>query len=329
MTSRRPGFGVALPTSGPFATASNIFAIAEKAEACGYDDVWVNDHLSYPRERLSRSSAGSVEAAGEQDPNFFESLTTLAAVGGRVRRIGLAVHSLVLPLRDPRLFAKQIASIRELAGRQLTVAPGIGSSRDDFAAAGVPFEERGRRLDEYLAVLEVIAKGEHPVAFEGRYVRFGGATLYPRPTNVRLWITGDSEPALRRVVRWGSGWFSSWWPTLAAYEQLGARLDDLAREAGRPPAAIERASDPFVCLAETREAALRICGETLRQRYGSLERALVISAVGSPADVREQLRGLMRSGCTYFELRFICHDMNAYLEMVDRVASDVVPGLRT
>jgi alkanesulfonate monooxygenase SsuD/methylene tetrahydromethanopterin reductase-like flavin-dependent oxidoreductase (luciferase family) len=134
MSSARPGFGVALPTSGPFATAPNIYAVAERAEASGYDDVWVNDHLSYPRERLSRSSAGSVEAAQDQDPNFFESLTTLAAVGGRVRRIGLAVHSLVLPLRDPRLFSKQIATIQELAGRQLTVAPGIGSSRDDFAA---------------------------------------------------------------------------------------------------------------------------------------------------------------------------------------------------
>jgi alkanesulfonate monooxygenase SsuD/methylene tetrahydromethanopterin reductase-like flavin-dependent oxidoreductase (luciferase family) len=193
----------------------------------------------------------------------------------------------------------------------------------------VPFEERGRRLDEYLAVLAVIAKGEHPVAFDGKYVRFGGATFYPRPANVRLWITGDSEPALQRVVRWGSGWFSSWWPTRAAYEQLVARLDDLARETGRPPATIERASDPFVCVADTREAALSICGETLRRRYGSLERALVISAVGSPADVSDQLRALMRSGCTYFELRFICHDMDSYLEMIERVAREVVPGLRT
>jgi len=98
------GFGIALPSSGRFATAPNIFSIAERAQACGFDDVWVNDHYSYPRARLTRSSAGSIEAVADQDPNFFESLTTLAAIGGRLSRIGLAVHGLILPIRDPRLF---------------------------------------------------------------------------------------------------------------------------------------------------------------------------------------------------------------------------------
>jgi hypothetical protein len=78
-----------LPSSGPFATASNIFAIAERAEARGFDDVWVNDHYSYPRSRLTMSSAGSIEAVSGQVPNFFESLTTLAAVAGRCGRSAL------------------------------------------------------------------------------------------------------------------------------------------------------------------------------------------------------------------------------------------------
>jgi hypothetical protein len=61
----------------------------------------------------------------------------------------------------------------------------------------------------------------------------------------------------------------------------------------------------------------------------SLERALVLSAVGSPSDVSEQLSRLVQAGCGYFELRFICHDMRSYLEMVERVGRDVVPQLRT
>jgi probable F420-dependent oxidoreductase len=324
----RVGVGIALPSSGPFASAENIFRVAEQAETCGFDDVWVNDHYAYPRNRLTRSSAGSIEAVTDQDPLFFESLTTLAAVAGRRRRIGLAVHGLILPIRDPRLFAKQIATIDEMSGNRLTVAPGIGGSSEDFDAAGVAFSQRGRLMDEHMSVLETIAKHDHPVSFAGENVSFDNATFYPRPNRVRLWITGDSEPALRRVVRWASGWFSSGWSSIDQYRQLGRRLEELAVDAGRDPRSIVRASDPFCCIAASTEEAMRIAGPTLEERYGSLERALVISAVGSAPDVRDKLRSLMDGGADYFELRFVCHDMQSYLEMVQRVADDVLPGLK-
>ncbi|MDQ3811412.1 MAG: TIGR03619 family F420-dependent LLM class oxidoreductase [Chloroflexota bacterium] len=324
----RIGFGVALPTSGPFATAANILRVATQVGEYGFDDVWVNDHYSYPRQRLTRSSAGSIEAVTDQEPHFFESLTTLAVVGGALPRIGLAVHGLILPIRDPRLFAKQIATIDALTGNRLTVAPGIGGSREDFEPAGVPFNRRGRLLDEYLAVLEAITTQEHPVSFTGECVSFEGATFYPRPSNVQLWITGDSEPALRRVVRWASGWFSSGWPRHEAYRQLGQRLDQLASEAGRDPRSIVRATDPFCCVAATREEAYQIATPSLVERFGSLDRALVLCAIGSAADVQEQLQRLIDVGLGYFELRFICHSMASYLEMIRRVAEDVVPTLR-
>jgi alkanesulfonate monooxygenase SsuD/methylene tetrahydromethanopterin reductase-like flavin-dependent oxidoreductase (luciferase family) len=328
-TSALRGFGVALPSSGPFASADNIYAIAERAESCGFDDVWVNDHYSYPRARLTRSSAGSIEAVTDQVPNFFESLTTLASVAGRVRGIGVAVHGLILPIRDPRLFAKQIATIAEMSGHRLTIAPAIGGSHEDFNAAGVPFNKRGRLMDEHLAVLEAITNHDQPVSFSGEWVNFEEGTFYPQPKTVRLWITGDSEPALRRVVRWATGWFSSGWSSLDAYRQLGQRLDALAADAGREPTSIARGSDPFCCIADSRDEALRIAGPTLERRYRTLERALVLSAVGSPSDVRDQLNRLTDAGCGYFELRFVCHDMPSYLEMVERVGSDVLPRLRT
>jgi alkanesulfonate monooxygenase SsuD/methylene tetrahydromethanopterin reductase-like flavin-dependent oxidoreductase (luciferase family) len=325
----RIGFGVALPTSGPFATAENILRVAKQAEVCGFDDVWVNDHYSYPRQRLTRSSVGSIEAVTDQEPNFFESLTTLATVGGAIPRIGLAVHGLILPIRDPRLFAKQIATIDAMTGGRLTIAPGIGGSREDFDPAGVSFNQRGRLLDEHLAVLETITRNAYPVSFSGDRISFDNATFFPRPTNVRLWITGDSEPALRRVVRWGSGWFSSGWTSTDHYRQLGQRLDELAEAAGRDPRSIARASDPFCCIASTREEAFEIATPSLVERFASVERALVLSAVGSDADIRDYLQRLMDAGLNYFELRFICHTMASCLEMIQRVAEDVLPYLRT
>lgn len=328
MSPNRVGVGVALPSSGPFATAANIYAVAKRAEECGYDDVWVNDHYSYPRSRLTRSSVGSVEAVRDQDPDFFESLTTLASVGGRLNRIGIAVHGLVLPIRDPRLFAKQIATIAEMSGHRLIVAPAIGSSQDDFDAAGIPFNRRGRIMDEYLAVLDTIIHDEAPTSFSGELVNFAAGTFYPRPANVRLWITGDSEPALRRVARYATGWFSSGWSSIDAYRTLNERLRQLLREADRDDASIVRATDPFVSIAATREEAQAIAERTIRERFRSREHAALHSVVGSSGDVRDHFRRLMDGGCGYFELRFICHDIGSCMSMIERFRQEVLPALR-
>lgn len=324
---RRPGFGISLPTSGPFSTAANIFAVAERAEASDFDDVWVNDHFSYPPERHHVSAIGAVDAPGETDPNYIESLVSLAAVGARAKRIGVAVHALVLPLRDPRLVAKQLAAIDVLSGGGLTVAPGIGGSRFDFVAAGVRFEHRGRLLDEHLAVLAAMFGPDAPVSFEGRTIKFAGVWAFPRPRSLQLWITGDGEPALRRVVRYGTGWFSGH-GSIEDFEARGALLDRLAVEAGRDPAEFERASDLLVCVARTREEALAQGGETLRRRRGGLDRALTRDALGSVDEVVEQLAQRLGRGRTYLELRPIAPSMAATLEMIELLAAEVVPALR-
>jgi alkanesulfonate monooxygenase SsuD/methylene tetrahydromethanopterin reductase-like flavin-dependent oxidoreductase (luciferase family) len=318
--------GVSLPTSGPFATAEHIFAVAERAEELGFDDVWVNDHYTFPRERLRSFPIGSVEACTNQDPNFFESLAALATVGGRCRRIGIAVHALTLPVREVRLFAKQVTTIQELLGQRLTIAPGIGGE-ETFQVMDIPRSERGRRMDEALEALTVLIGSEPPVSFAGRFARFRDVTFHPRAQSLRLWITGEGEFALRRVVRWGSGWFSS----VALVERFSenlARLEELAREAGRDPAEIERATDIRICIADSMEEAVAIARETLEQRYGTIEDARRYAAFGTEDNVLEHLLARIRGGLSYIELRFICHAPRAHLEMLDRVAAEVVPRLR-
>jgi alkanesulfonate monooxygenase SsuD/methylene tetrahydromethanopterin reductase-like flavin-dependent oxidoreductase (luciferase family) len=319
-------FGVSLPTSGPFATADHIFAVAAKAEELGYDDVWVNDFFNVGADRLRRSPVGAIEAIGDQLPNFFEGLSTLAAVGGRYQRIGLAQHGIVLSQRDVRIFAKQICTIHELVGRRLTVAPGIGGH--DLETFGIPKTERGRRLDDALDALTTILAAEHPVSFTGRYTRFTDATFYPRPQDIRLWITGDSEPALHRVVKYATGWFSS----VALVERFRdnlARLEELARAAGRDPLEIARATDIFVCLADTTGEAERMSRATLVDRYGSVEEGLHHAAVGDAGVVGEHLAERMRLGLTCIEFRFICHSQEAHLEMMARLAAEVLPLAQT
>src|SRR5688500_10946885 len=107
------GFGLALPTAGPFATAENLMAAAELAESLGLDDVWANDRYSTAEKQRDRFPVGSVEAAEGTNPTSFECLTTLAAVGGRCSRIGLGAYAVVLPVREIRLFTKQISTLQE------------------------------------------------------------------------------------------------------------------------------------------------------------------------------------------------------------------------
>ena len=109
-----PTLGVRLPNSGPFAEPSALLSTAEHAEALGYNRVWVHDHVSWPREKLTHFATGSVEACADQDPNFFESVSTSAWLSGRLRRIGVGIAGLVVPLRDPRVLAKQLATIDRL-----------------------------------------------------------------------------------------------------------------------------------------------------------------------------------------------------------------------
>ena len=139
-----PTVGVRLPNSGPFATSSDLLATADLAERLGYERVWVHDHVSWPRDKLTHFATGSLEACADQDPNFFESITTAALLAGRLRRAGIGIAGLVLPLRDPRVLAKQLATIDRLGGQRLLVAFGIGAIRGDFDVMGVPFERRGR-----------------------------------------------------------------------------------------------------------------------------------------------------------------------------------------
>lgn len=309
---RRPGFGIALPNLGKIATSENVFAVAERAEALGYDDVWVNDHLSVTGRRFGGERT--------EDPNFLECMTVLAAVAGRCSSIGVAVHSFLLAIRDPRLAAKQLATLDLLSDGRLTIAPGIGSSQDDFAALGVDFTMRGRLMNEHLRVLDAIFHGEEPLDFDGKYVHLKGGVFYPRPRRIEMWITGDAEPGLARVVRWGTGWFSSAWPTFEDYVRLNARLDELLAEAGRDPATLERASDPFVCVARTHEEALALTSTNARAATRG-----VILARGDPDEVKEHLAKFLRAGATYLELRLIARDGSELLEMMELLATEVLP----
>ena len=155
--------------------------------------------------------------------HFYEPLTTLAFIAGATTRIRLGVSAYVMPYRPPVVTAKQVASLDALSGGRLLLAVGVGWLREEFEALGVPFERRGRRTEEYLAVCRALW-GDDVSSFEGGLVRLPPVRSGPKPVQQPLpvWVAGNSRAARARAVRLGQGWH--------AIDLSPAELAPLARE---------------------------------------------------------------------------------------------------
>jgi len=321
MTREQLRFGVRLPTSGPFGTRENILRIAARAEDLGYDSMWTNDHLSWTHEMVTHFGAGSIEAVTEgQDPNFYESLTTLAVLGAQHRRIDVGIAGLVLALRDPRLLAKQIATVGDLIGpERLIVAVAIGNIPNDFEVLGVPWERRGRITTDHLAALRAILDGPQPVSFESKSVSFSGGVFYPRPKGIRLWVTGGLDAPLERIARYGDGWLTGN-ATPEEYREMLGRIRATASEIGRELVNFTPAYEMFVSVAASRDEAIEVVRKSILWRYPSLERGLAACAVGTPDDIAARLSQFADAGVRSFELKFICRTPDQMEEMMMMVA---------
>lgn len=233
-------FGLVLPHHGAFASRDSIETMVRAAEDGGYDSVWCADHVIIPRELVNRFSA-----------TFYEVFTTLAYVAGITSRVKLGTTVLVLPYRHPVTLAKEIATLDQLCDGRVIAGAAFGWVKQEYEVLGVPFARRGRRADEMLEIFDLLWSGADNNAFDGEFYRFGDFAFAPLPVQKPrppIWIGGNNERALERVVKYGDGWHpitsarrpgSVQW-SLADLRKLLARLDELATEAGRDPRIIAR-----------------------------------------------------------------------------------------
>ena len=212
-------FGIAIRNMGPQSTRDTIVACARAAEQLGFDAVFVSDHLALPPD--------DVEGSGGR---YLDVLATLAFLAGATERIRLGVSVLVLPYRPAVLTAKQVATIQELSGGRMILATGVGWMRREFEALGVDSKERGALTTETLRVLHQLFASD-VASYDGTLVRFAPIVFLPRPPRPPIWIGGNGDNAIARVLEFGDGWH----PMLTA-EKLGpavAALREQARARGR------------------------------------------------------------------------------------------------
>lgn len=233
--------GVHIPQVGPMAARRVMEPFARAADEAGFDGLWVFDHVLVRREqgesRYPYSASGQMGVRPELD--FLEPLTQLAFLAGITSRVRLGTSVLVLPMRQPVLHAKIMATIDVLSGGRFVLGAGVGWWKEEYDIMGVPFHERGRRMDECLQLVRALWTDDF-VDFRGRYYEVVDWACNPKPVQaggIPIWLGGESPRQLERVGKYADGWH-------ATAKSLPTLRDDFeiareaARKAGRDPDAL-------------------------------------------------------------------------------------------
>jgi probable F420-dependent oxidoreductase len=191
--------GIHLPHIGRKAGPDSIRRCAVQAEDLGFHDVWVSEHIIVPKDGGYPPSA-----------NFWDPVLSLTWAAAATSRVGLGTSVLVLPLRHPLPLAKELATLQNLSQGRLILGAGVGWLEAEFDALGVPFKERGRRMDEGIAMMRAVWT-QDPVTFEAKWIQAKITDMRAQPQPVvpiPIWVGGSSDAAIRRALRL-DGWHGS------------------------------------------------------------------------------------------------------------------------
>jgi alkanesulfonate monooxygenase len=209
-------------------------------EQMGFDSLWVWDHILLGVE-----------------PSFpvFDSLTLLTAIAARTKKIKLSTGVLVLPLRNPVVLAKQLSSLDQLSEGRLLMAFAAGWYRREFDAVGVPFEQRGKIMDENLDILkrfwtEDMVKGEWP------HHKIPAGVMYPKPAQKPrppILIGGYVDVVLKRAAVAGDGWLTYFYRP-ESFAKSWEKVRDFAKEAGKDPNTLLNGAQLPIMVGQSRAA---------------------------------------------------------------------------
>lgn len=202
--------------------------VAAHAETAGFESVWTGEHLVLP----------DPAPPGFSMPPTLPLLDTIVAltlVAAHTRTIKVGSGIIELPLRNPVVLAKELASVDVVSNGRLITGVAAGYVPAEFAAVGVPLASRGARMDEFIGALRALWSMDSP-EYHGRYISFAGIDAHPRPRQrpaPPIVIGGEAPAALRRAVLMADGWYG-FHLDLAETQQLVAALHKLASEHERP-----------------------------------------------------------------------------------------------
>jgi probable F420-dependent oxidoreductase len=300
------GVGIGLGCAEfPFSGAAAYWRWIDMCEAGGVDSIWQTDRI-----------------VGRQP--FLESMTTMAALAGRTRRLKFGMNVVSLAFRDPVLLAKQCATIDVLSEGRLLPAFGIGSPLGpEWLALGIDTKTRGRKTDECLDIIRRLWR-EDEVDFSGAFYKLKGVTIAPKPvqTELPMWIGGSTDAAIRRTARIGTGWQSGGDPPAEAGRVVAA-IKAAAIEAGR---SIDDdhygAGFPFYFGSPDAPVVGKAMAAYARRTGRDAAQAL---AVGDADTILARLADYVDAGVSKFILRPLGGDDDAILAQTRLLIDEVLP----
>jgi probable F420-dependent oxidoreductase len=225
----------------PFTHPDDMLELVPIAEESGFEGIMVADHVFAPEQFTSRypyDESGEPPFDGTTPfPEVFATISALAQVTTTLRFL---TNVYILPLRHPIEVAKGVSTAAVFSKNRLVLGFGAGWLREEYENLGVPFEARGKRIDEQIPIIQRLLAGEVVESTSESYP-FAPLRLSPLPTQkVPMWVGGMNPAALRRAGQFGDGWTGAG----TTFDQTVELLTELNRQRAR----FDRTDEPFDCL---------------------------------------------------------------------------------
>lgn len=294
--------------------ARGLIEYGVKMEQMGFDSLWVWDHILLG-----------------VDPNFpiIDSLSLLTAVAARTKKIRLGTGILVLPLRNAVVLAKQLSSIDQISDGRLILGMASGWYKREFDAVGVPFEQRGKIMDENLEVMtrlwiEDMVEGEYPHHNLRNSVMQPKPVQKPRPP---ILIGGYVDRVLKRAALAGDGWLTYFYRP-ESFTKSWAKIRDFAKEGGKDPDALLNGNQLPIMVGKSRAEIEGPMMEWLSKEwdYASWSDSTKDSAIlGTVDECVEQLKAHLAVGVQ--KIIFVPYKYE--MQQIEIIAREILPRLKS
>jgi len=351
-------FGVRVPVTGPVSSREHLVAATLEAERLGFDAVFIGDHIApggkdaFERHKVAPPGGGSWrEPSNTLDPNQFEMIASLAYLAGRTSRIELGVGVTPLPLREPIVLAKQIASLDHLSEGRFIFGVGVANKTDieEFRTLRIPFlpyADRYEQAGEQIALMREI--WEQPRAtYHGRHVDVEDLVIYPKPARrVPVWLGagnlggGADHPPVKFALAHADGLMFPYLITPDETRAMIAAFGETARAAGRDLTGFEWCCQRKLAIGRTPDEAREAVDWLARDQAnmwkftgfmqglgdsGAMQHIANVPA-GTPAEIRALLKPYAEAGSTWFDIFFIHRTFDALIDEMRLFAAEVIPA---
>jgi probable F420-dependent oxidoreductase len=229
--SRKPTVGITTYNYSP----EDILNLAVHADRLGFEGLWFGEHYVIPENYGSHhpTKTGNATESAIISPTIriYDPWFLLGAVAGATKRLKIGTAICIVPLNNPLLLARHTTTAHDISGGRFLFGTGAGWLKEEFDALGVPFNERGSRLDETIAILRKAWAGGY-FAHEGKHFQFESLQISPHPVKVPLVCGGNTGPALRRVAEVADAWINSSMVTLEEALELRETIESERRARG-------------------------------------------------------------------------------------------------